>query len=533
MIEIIKKEKNFLFFIFLSALLIRALVFGFYLGKNNNFWQVDSNTYHVTAIQVAQGHGFSHPDGKPNFYRLPGYSAFIAIYYKIFGTYKTFDTNKLIGADKTKNQEQDKKNALWMQVILAALIPLLIFLLSRALFPNNLYLAKLASLYSCFHLGLVLYAGFFMTETLFIFLLLIFFILFFSSTHLFFCNTKDPETGKKFPVYTYPPFFLDDEETGPEFIKLYDQLFGEKFIEQYKTYITFESTQTQRAFRYMLFAGLTLGLASLVRPVGPYLIITALLVLIVSKNNWSNKIGKSFILFLGWLIPVLLWLIRNYIFLGHIFFHTLPGGHFLHLSAARVAMHVHNTSYEHAREILTQEVARLELQEKIKKHRPLNEIELCKLREHVAIIYFKAQPLITLKNWATDMFRTCFSLYSAELLYLDSGRQEINYFEKNRSFWSLFKRYLFPQTKNIYLKVIIFLEITLFLFILLGFLLFMLTRNPNNWCVLLKTLPFMGIFIIISLAGGYARMRLPIEPLLIIISLAGWSKLFKQTDTSL
>ena len=106
MLKTLKREKNFLIVLFLFSFLVRSLVFHCYLGKNKNYWQVDSNTYHNVAVNIAQGKGIS-AQGKPSFYRLPGYSIFLSIFYKIFGV--------------------DTKNVLWIQIFLASFIPIFIF----------------------------------------------------------------------------------------------------------------------------------------------------------------------------------------------------------------------------------------------------------------------------------------------------------------------------------------------------------------------------------------------------------------------
>jgi 4-amino-4-deoxy-L-arabinose transferase-like glycosyltransferase len=279
------------------------------------------------------------------------------------------------------------------------------------------------------------------------------------------------------------------------------------------------------AIKNMLWAGLFLGLASLFRPVGHYLLVLAGFMLLFSHDSWRRKLVKFITFAIAWFLPVSFWLIRNVLLTGHLFFHTLPGGHFLYLSAARVVMHTQQRSYKEARQYLHDEV-RQELDKK--EHElghPLLEIESCKVHEQLAITYFKQHPLIALKNWYTDMLRTMFSLYSAELLYLESGRQPIDYFKKERSLWDMIKRYLFPQTDSWILRGIVWLEILTFLMTIVGFCCYIvlalwcaLRRKFELLCVLCKGLPFMVLFIVIALSGGYARMRLPIEPLLIIQS---------------
>jgi hypothetical protein len=202
-------------------------------------------------------------------------------------------------------------------------------------------------------------------------------------------------------------------------------------------------------------------------------------------------------------------------------------------------MHTHNCSYEHARDILKDEVEALIKHEEKDKHRELNEIEKCRMHEKLAIKYFKSMPLITLKNWAIDMLRTSLSLYSAEILYIESGRQAKDYFNKDRSTLSMFKKYLWPSKDKPWLNCLVWLEILLYIFILIG-LLFgafkIVTRAIKNWntetkillCPWLISVPFICLFIFIALSGGYARMRLPVEPFLIILSLSFWTNLLKK-----
>jgi hypothetical protein len=103
----------------------------------------------------------------------------------------------------------------------------------------------------------------------------------------------------------------------------------------------------------------------------------------------------------------------------------------------------------------------------------------------------------------------------------------------------MFDRYLFPKTDNMVLVFLIWLEILIYFFVLLGlfcsilFILFQFFKYPKqvvaveNMCMLTRVLPWMAFFIIIALSGGYARMRLPIDPFIIILSLFFWTSLFK------
>ena len=460
-LNLIKQEKKFLLSLFLISFLVRFITFYFFLGNDKNYWQIDSDSYNQVAVSIANGDGVTTSAGKPNFYRLPGYPFFLSIYYKIVG--------------------EDTKHVLYPQIFLASLIPILIFLLSMVLFPGLVLLAKVSSLYSAIHLGLVLYSGFFMSETLFIFLFLLFALFFF--------------------------------------------------------------------LRRFFISGIILGFASLVRPVGQYFIVLSVLLLMFEFflrtgkiKNLKSFFRKSIGLIFGWFIPVSFWLARNYILLGSVFFHTLPGIHFLNLSAARVAMHVQDCSYWQARENLQIESSFLIDEKEKELKRPLNEIERCKALEGLAVSYFIKYPVLALKTWGTDILRASLSLYSAELLYLHNGRKQIDYFNKNRTFWDMFRRYLFPETTSFLIRFIILFEIVTFFFILLGLLfgacqvlfnffhcvILDTDRGSQSFIVWLKILPLAMLFIVLSLAGGYARMRLPAEPFFIILSLSYWVKFFEE-----
>ena len=490
--------KKFLVFLFGLSFLIRILVFGLYLSKSDRYWQVDSLLYHNIAVSLADGKGITQSNNKPSFYRLPGYPLFLMPFYAIWG------------ADYTTHNSAGVFAALLAQVFFASFIPLLIFFLSLTLF-NWVLLAKVASVWSALHIGLVLYSGFFMTESLFLIFFLLFLMFFLKESHLFFCPDQSgtDKSGSGQPgLYEYE---FDYRSWSPD-EHLYDTW-------------RWNSSEVKANFSSMLiFAGMLLGLAGLVRPVGHYLLGLSILFVLLGSRK---RVSRSFMLCLGWLLPILPLLLRNFALTGHIFFHTLPGGHFLYLSASRVAMHVKECSYWEARDILTSEV-RTE-QDVIEKrlHRKLNEIEHCKLCEKVAVRYFMMRPLLTLKNWATDILRTSLSLYSSEILFLESGRKNIDYFKKGRGIWAMFKRYLFPQAGA--LTVLVWYEILTYLFVLIGFFLGFIKAllNKDKWCVWLRCLGFIGLFLIISLSGGYARMRLPIEPLLIILSFHYWLGLLR------
>jgi hypothetical protein len=500
-----KYKTHFLWGIFLASFLLRALVFYGYLSRNENYWQIDSPTYNDVALSLAEGRGFS-VEGEPYFYRLPLYPMFLAAAYKVC--------------------HKNPVCALWLQIVLASLIPILIFYLALAFFPAQFFLASCASLYSVFHIGLVLYSGFLMSETLFIIFFLLFLIWFIPNFHIFFCKRIDKDRRGSENTQAFVPDFCPEPACSSiSFIDILE-----------KNSILVRGRQTRFLVYKLFFAGCFLGLASLVRPVGHYLLLVSIILIVFSRFlNLAYLCRQVFSLCAGWFVFVGPWLIRNFILTGYIFLHTLPGIHFLYLSASRVAMHEKGCTFQEARahveKELKQQVALVE-----KKGHHLSEIEHSNIAQNIAMNYFLNNPFVSLKVWLTDMMRTALSLYSAELVFLESGRKSIDYFNKDRTIASLFKRYLIPETDNWFLIVIIYFEIITFLFILLGFLgsfVQLLRYHFKNgfdftsrlgWCVWIKVLAFTSFFIVIALAGGYCRMRLGAEPLLIIFSWNFWTR---------
>ncbi|MCK4650887.1 hypothetical protein KAT08_01805 [Candidatus Babeliales bacterium] len=458
----LNNKKKFLIFLFCLSFLIRAIIFGFFLSKNKNYWNRDSKAYNNVAIQISKGKGIVNLDSSYHFHRVPAYSMFLALCYKCFG--------------------YDIKKALWIQIFFASFIPILIFYLSLFLFNNNIFLAKICSIFTSFHIGYVLFSGLVMTEVFFILFFSIFLILFLRNFNFFFCQKK--------------------------YIK--------------------------NSYKFFLISGIFLGLASLMRPVGHYIVFISLGFLLLSDFNFIKKIKSIILLFIGWLMIVFWWLLRNYLLTGFIFFHTLSGIHFLKHSAGRLVMKSHDCSYMQALDRLNNEINIFQGKKEKDIGRKLNEIEYCQLAEKVSFKYLKKDYVLTTKHFLTNIFKTCFSLYSAMLLHINSGGKLPDY-NKNRGWKKVLKRFLFPDTLSRWLKFVIYLEIFFHLFIWIGFLGFSTYSFfcKDYLCVFLKTFPFIFLFIFISLACGFARLRLPIECFLIILSFKFWLDLFWRRKSGL
>lgn len=484
------------------AFILRAGVFLGYLSQDQRYWQVDSATYELLATQLATTGHFATPDGIPNAYRVPGYPLFLSTTFKAIGV--------------------NHQAALWIQIILASFIPLLVYFLTITLLPWRPRVAWAASIITTCHLGYVLYAGFMMTETLFILFFLLFLIPFCKAVlradaEVTTCSKIETCTTQQDSTRFYNLLTINPAAKGNGFVQFYDELFDPDVA-----YACCARSPEQMEGLNIFFAGLMLGAASLIRPVGHYLLVVGIIILLFAGTYRIKQFAECGLLSFGWFVVIGGWLLRNALLFGHLFFHTLPGGHFLYLSAARVVAAEQQISYQDARAQLRSIVQERLLTESNRISRNLSDFESCQIHEKLAQEIFLAAPLTSLKLWLQDMFRTTFSLYSAELLYLDSNREQVDYFATNRPVSNWFTRYLNPKTDSPYLKGIIWTEIIFHFFLLLGTALFCIQALFGQSQRIKKLFwiitPFIGLFIVISLAGGYARMRLPMEFLLVIMT---------------
>lgn len=351
--------------------------------------------------------------------------------------------------------------ALWVQLFLAGFIPILIFLFACVLFPSSIMVAKIAGIIAALHAGFMIYASMIATETLSLIALLIFFIHFFS---------------KKYRFNDY------------------------------------------------VISGILLGLASLIRPIGVYTLVVSLIIIFFRNGQrlYSDRAKHVIIFSCAWLITVSPWLMRNFLLTGAIFFHTLPGLHFLQYSAAYVLMERDQVSYGDVRPALLQEWDSAIHKQEIQNNVVLNEYEKCRIAEKIAFGYMVRYPWYTIKTSVVQMVKTCFSLYSSQVLLSDSGVWPE--YTRTTSLLTKIKRFLNPYVKTPLLRWVIYWEIVSFMFLLCGFLLFLFqicyvaTWRKQFFMVL----PYIMMFVFITLAYGCARLRFPIEPFLIIFSGAGW-----------
>jgi hypothetical protein len=186
-------------------------------------------------------------------------------------------------------------------------------------------------------------------------------------------------------------------------------------------------------------------------------------------------------------------------------------------------MNIHNVSYEQAKQLVYKEVAAAgEIQEYLS-GRTLNEVEAVYVMERVAKKIMLKDPMVTVKLFFINIIKTCCSLYSSELLFVDSGGQLPQYVV-HEDFAKLAFKFLRPKVRNSWIRLVVYFEIIFLFLMLFGVVGFLWQALFDGQKFKLVSLIFLYIFIFIgaSLVCGYARLRLPIEPFCIILAVKYW-----------
>ena len=172
---VLKKYLILGFVIFSISLLTKVLLFQYIIKTNKYYMQPDSVGYICCASSLANGKGM-YINNEPVFLRSPGYPAYLALFFKIFGS----NNYALLFA-------------LLIQIIFCSFIPILIGCLAYLITKSKMA-AMLSIIISTGHLGFNLYSCCVHTEG--------FSILFSVLFLIFLCKSIQTKHTKVFFIYT-------------------------------------------------------------------------------------------------------------------------------------------------------------------------------------------------------------------------------------------------------------------------------------------------------------------------------------------
>jgi len=478
--------KKHLFFLFLASFLVRAITFHFFITPQQRYRQADSPDYHNCTISMYMSGCMNRIDTmEPIYWRTPGYPTYLYFFYKTFA----IETPKFDGCRIAQIM------AIWLQILLSSLVPIILLYLALML-TGILSISWVAAWIYALHLGPILASCFLLTEALAI----IFFSLF-----LFFFY-------KQLRTWFDPPLLLATSKKNET---------------SWKTSVA--------------LASLFLGIATWIRPMGEFVLIVAvLLIFILDRVNLKvkfKKIGLIFFVFFAITGP---WYIRNYRLTGKFFFCPMFGPYLNSFCAPKILRDtlgiplpkcIHYL-YNQSKEKSTEKTIYAYKQGK----------KYCKLFAplEIALPIIKKHPFVFLHNWTKEVLKTTFDLYSSQLVAF--ANNSFMYDPLEEFLTEKWAACVYKQKMPFSMRLLIFLEIIFELFKWIGllcgawlFLLrtlikkFQVTQQIKQISALwLKTAPMIGAFLFMTGGFGYARLRLPVEPLMILLSLTFWYFLIIQ-----
>jgi len=342
--------------LFIAAFLIRAITFQTYMQHNERYKQPDSMDYHNSALSITVGTGMHRPDTlKPIFWRTPGYPLFLSFFYSRFGA----------RSPKFTANRPAQIAALWVQIILASLIPLLIFALINML-TGMLAIAWMTAWISVFHLGMVLSSTHLLTESL----SLLFFIPF--------------------------VFFF------------------------YKGFRVWGENKEKKAIPWaknIMLAALFLGLMAWIRPMGEFVsVVAALLIITLGQASWKIKGKKIALFFFIFFMVTGGWYLRNYQLTGKVFFCPMFGPYLNSFCAPKIIRDTTHLTLIQSIGLLYRQAQEVAQKNEIiaQRHGKVVCRELA--ATPIALPIIKAYPWIFMRDWMKEVLKTTFDLHASLLV---------------------------------------------------------------------------------------------------------------------
>lgn len=463
--------------VFIVALLLRLGTFFLYVQHDERYKQPDSFDYHICAVCLKVGNGMTRFDNNEAiFWRTPGYPFYLSLFYRWYD----------IKTSNFSDNSQPQKAAILVQIFLCSFIPLLIFFLVHALTASYM-IAWIATWISVFHLGFILASCYILSDAL----AQIFFILFL--------------------YYFYKSFLL--------------------WFEPRKKNIL-----TKNMLITISLAALSLALYTWIRPNGQYVVVLASAMLLLGHCSLRLKLSQIALFCLIFFAGISGWYFRNYAMTGHWFYCPMSGPILQTFCAPKILRRVSNKPLDQCIYYLLNQVGpllKLEM-ERLKRVAPHMQISKELVCASIAQPWILNYPGYFLYDWTKEVLKTTFDLYASQLVAMVNKTHQWDPPEEFLS--EKIMLCLYKQPMNLLMRIICWLELIFSLLLWIGvwfgccmFLFFPLFKKgkvDNSTIKLqalwLKTGILIGGLVIMTGGFGYARLRMPADPLLITLAVTFW-----------
>jgi len=447
-----------------GAFLVRALVFYGYVQQDERYQQPDSIDYHCAAVSLALGKGMVQIwNEEPIFWRTPGYPCFLAFFYRLYDEYSLdfFD------------HEESHRMALWVQIILSSFLPLLFFWLALLLTQSYL-VGWLAACVSIFHVGCVLASMFLLTDGLALLLFVVFLI------------------------------------------------------------CLYRLIMRKLTYRDVCGAVIFLSLFTWMRPMGIYIALLSACLIFFAQEQRLKKIKMAFLFLTLFFASVSPWYMRNYAMTGHVFFCPIFGPYLTCFCVPKIMERVehkpliecfHQASHDGG--VATKRALLCARQR--------GEVKVfCKQLACLppAVEWIKDYPLYFAYDWLVQVVKTMFDVYSSQLVAFAAGT-----FKSDPLIEFLSEKIaacLYVQSMSVGMRLVCWIEfffsLCMWLGIAVGLILFgyrtfsikTAMREREFFKVWLISGLMIGLVVCMTGGFGYARLRLPVEPLMVILGITFW-----------
>ncbi len=457
-------KHKFLLF-FLAAFIVRAITFYGYIQHEQRYCQPDTPGYTQPALALYYGHGMMQPNGNPVFWRTPGYPIFLAPFYAFSQT----------PSWQFEMHEAAYKIALWVQIAWCSLLPILLYILALLL-TSSVAIAYIMAIVGILHPGFVLASTFLLTD-------------------------------------------------GPA--QIFFVLFLICFLK------TIYSRRLRHPYAYLAAAALALGLYTWMRPMGQFVALVALLIAPFFPVPLREKIKHALFFIIIFGATIAPWFVRNYQLTGKVFFCPLFGLYFNVFNAPKVRARVENIPHELAWKKQCYDAEQLVKQE-YQRHAQEG-TRLAIVNEMIcmqsALPWLVNYPHYVAYDWFIEVCKTVFDLYSYQFVSL-----------YNNTFkWDPLVEYLgdkfcdtlYSKPLPWYVRLMAYLEllseIIIWMGIFTGLALLMMPDFRKKFLTLWIPCGLLIGAVVCQTGGfGYARLRLPIEPLILILGLTFWFFVYQQ-----
>ncbi len=455
--------------LFSSSFIIRALVMMFLIGPNGYYKQADSMDYHNCALGMALGSGMHRIDSKePIFWRTPGYPLYLAKFYNWYGIQNfSFDSNKAA-----------QQASIWFQILVGSFIPLIFFLLAQAITANT-PLAWIMAWIGVLHPGLILTSTYLLTEGL----ALIFFYLF-----LLYLYGLIFTTDKKFPLL------------------------------------------------HIVLAAINLSIYTWMRPMGEFVAILAAVLLFFSTNEtWQTRLKKALLFVAIFFTTLFPWYLRNYQLTNEWFFCPTIGTYLNVFCAPKIVRRATGKDLVQCHKELQYQATKAVMHKK-------NELKgtglhvsnnVCK---QVAYPLVQQYPVYFIFDWIAEVIKTTLDLYTYQLIPMITNCYYYDPIEEYLP--EKIAACLYAQKMPLIMRVTCWVEFITALLIWIGLFagLWLFVIQPlakkqfkiRPLKIWLTLVPMIGIIVGMTGGFGYARLRLPAEPLILILSLLFWIRILRK-----